>query len=75
MASSKDDKLHWHTSFDMESFISKEMKNSVGYEKFVDNSMVKILNKKINKKIFIITPAVRGNAGFNNTFKILKRTH
>ena len=25
------------------------------------------------KKIFIITPAVRGNAGFNNTFKIFKK--
>ncbi len=74
MASSKDDKLHWHTSFDMDSYISKEMKNSIGYEKFVDNSMVKILNKKISKKkIFIITPAVRGNAGFNNTFKIFKK--
>ena len=28
MASSKDDKLHWHTSFDVDTFASKEMKNS-----------------------------------------------
>ena len=55
MASSKDDKLHWHTSFDVNSFASKEIK-FVGYEKFVDNSIIKILNKKNNEKNLYYNP-------------------
>ncbi len=68
-ANNSDVKLHWNPSFDINTFESKEKKNTINYEKFAEKAVLELFKNDKNKKHFVVTPAVRGNTGMSKVFK------
>ena len=58
-ANNSDVKLHWNPSFDINTFESKEKKNTINYEKFAEKAVLELFKNDKNKKHFVVTPAVR----------------